>query len=215
MPAWKFLMKYDGIPSRPAGVIYDCLDDDTHFIPRFAIPDAWRRWCWIDFGNNNTAVLKLAEEPRENQKPRFICYDAYRPEVRRKAGGPDGHVSEVTRGEPMTPFGVGGSHQEDGWRESWAGAGLPVKEPPNNKIDVQIAQTWEALANQEILFFDDLKDVRDEFDNYAWPVDENGEVLRDDKPENDQMFHFMAALRYGGCFINPPKAKIDADFNIY
>ena len=215
LPPWKFRMKYDGIPTKPAGVIYDIVNSERHGVPRFTIPVNWKRYAWIDFGNNNTAALKVAEELREGLKPRYFIYSAYHPGDRRSASGEDGHVARLKKGEAMTPFGVGGSHQEDGWRDSWATAGMPVKEPPINRIDEQIAQAYELFADDRLFIFSDLSEVWDEISDYAWPVDENGEVVRDDKPENDATFHLMAALRYGAAFVNPPKAKRTVELKFY
>lgn len=215
MPAWKHRMKYDGIYSRPAGLVYDCVERSTHSIPRFALDPTWERQVWVDFGNNNTAALKVALEPREGQKPRLIIYEAYRPADRRGASGPTGHVASILRGEPSLPLGIGGSHQEDGWRESWAGAGLPVKEPPANKIDVQIAQTYESLVDCDIVAFDDLEQFWEEIEDLAWPTDDQGNVTSDDKPENDTDYHFMACLRYGATHNNPPKAVVTQEWTVY
>ena len=39
MPPWRFSMLYDGLFSRPAGLIYGSFDETRHKIPRIAIPD--------------------------------------------------------------------------------------------------------------------------------------------------------------------------------
>ncbi len=205
MPAWKFSLKYDGIPTKPAGIVYDIVERARHEMPAgFAVDPAWRRFVWLDFGSVNTGALKVAEERREGSGSRYYIYGAYKPGVRRTAGGPDGHVHHLRKGEPMMPFGIGGSHQEDGWRESWSQAGLPVSEPAVNKLDVQIAQTYALFAEDRLMVLHGLDDFWEELEEYAWPVGDNGEVERDEKPENDQKYHLMAALRYGASTVNPP-----------
>lgn len=215
LPPWKFSMKYDGIPSKPAGVIYDIVDRESHGVQRFKLPAEWKRFAWIDFGNNNTAALKVAEEKIDGAPSRYYIYSAYKPGIRRSASGEEGHVAKIKQGEASQLFGVGGSHQEDGWRDSWSQAGLPVKEPPINRIDEQIAQVYELFASDRLFAFTDLTDFWDEIGNYSWPTDENGEVVRDDKPEDDASYHLMAALRYGGCYVNPPKAKRTVELKFY
>lgn len=211
MPPWKFRMMYDGIPDTPAGLVYDCIET----VPRFAIPANWKRQVWLDFGNNNTAALKVAEEPVEGGLPNYYIYGEYKPGVRRSAGGDNGHVAHLKRGEPSTPLGIGGSHQEDGWRESWSSAGLPVKEPPNNVIAIQIAQTYTLWANGRLKAFDDLEEFSKEADDYTWPTDERGNVIKEDKPHDDTKFHLMACVRYGGCYNNPPKARRVVEMTMY
>lgn len=215
MPLWKFRMKYDGIPTKPAGMVYDIVDRDRHGVARFEIPATWRRYAGIDFGNNNTAAIKVAEEKVEGAKPRYFVYGTYKPGERRTASGGDGHVAHIKRGEPHTPTGVGGSHQEDGWRESWASAGLPVKEPPVSKIDVQIERVYELFAEDRLFIFEDLADFWDELEDYSWPTDENGTIVKEDKPDEDQKYHLMAALRYLGSHLNPPKSKRKLELTMY
>jgi len=85
LPPWKFLMKYDGLFTRPAGLIYGSFDESKHKVPRFAIPAEWPRFLGLDFGGVNTAGIFFAEE-RVGLKPtgRLIAYREY------KAGGPLG-----------------------------------------------------------------------------------------------------------------------------
>ena len=50
MPPWRFSMLYDGLFSRPAGLIYGSFDEARHKIPRVAIPPEWPRFLGLDFG---------------------------------------------------------------------------------------------------------------------------------------------------------------------
>jgi hypothetical protein len=53
-------MFYRAMFSRPAGLIYDCLDPKRHKVPRFTIPPTWHRMLGIDFGGINTSGIFLA-----------------------------------------------------------------------------------------------------------------------------------------------------------
>jgi hypothetical protein len=55
-------MLYDGLFSRPAGLIYGSFDETRHKIPRIAIPDHWPRFLGLDFGGVNTAGIFFAQE---------------------------------------------------------------------------------------------------------------------------------------------------------
>jgi len=74
MPPWKFSMWYKGEFTRPAGLIYDCVDPSLHYWPDMEIaagtqydpdwmpPPEWKRYVGIDFGAPNFAAIFLAEE---------------------------------------------------------------------------------------------------------------------------------------------------------
>ena len=57
LPRWKFKMQYEGQFERPAGLIYDCIDPNVHFVPRFTLPATWRRYLGQDFGSANMAAV--------------------------------------------------------------------------------------------------------------------------------------------------------------
>jgi hypothetical protein len=48
MPPWRFSMLYDGLFSRPAGLIYGSFDEARHKIPRIAIPPEWPRFLGLE-----------------------------------------------------------------------------------------------------------------------------------------------------------------------
>jgi hypothetical protein len=69
LPVWKFAMRYQGLYSRPAGLIYDSYKDyiadahgaPGHLVQRFALDPKWQRYMGLDFGGVNTAALFYAE----------------------------------------------------------------------------------------------------------------------------------------------------------
>lgn len=188
MPPWKFRMMYYGAYTRPAGQIYDVFDD-RHLIPRFAIPERWPRYMGLDFGGVNTAVVYLAEDPVDK---RLYMYKTYR------AGGRTAgqHVQLMTQYEPnpkrLRAF--GGAKSEDHWRLEYKAAGLPVKTPLVNDVELGIDRVYAEFANDALFVFDDLDDFQDEIENYSRPVDEDGNVQEGIQDKNE--YHLLDATRY-------------------
>src|SRR5581483_6046163 len=96
LPRWKFNMQYRGMFERPAGLIYDCVDETTQRVPRFAIPLEWRRFVGLDFGTRNMAATFWAEEPGTG---RLYCYRTYHA----ASASASGHVRRLLHGEPGVP----------------------------------------------------------------------------------------------------------------
>lgn len=187
MPLWKYNMHYRGHYSRPAGMIYDCFDEQKHKVPRFAIPQQWKRYLGLDFGGVNTAGLFYAEEPRTG---RLYLYREY------KAGGRTAkeHARALLEGEPMIPSCVGGSQSEGQWRNEFRAGGLPVREPDQPDVEVGIDRVYGAFKRDQVYVFDDLAGYLDQKLSYSRPVDENGEPLEGIKDKRN--YHFMDAERY-------------------
>ena len=77
LPDDLFNMFYRGRISRPRHMIYDCLNEDLHFIPRFEIDATWQRYIGLDFGAVNTVATFWAEDPRSRK---LYCYREYKAE---------------------------------------------------------------------------------------------------------------------------------------
>lgn len=187
LPAWKFNMFYRGMFERPAGLIYDSFDEATCKVPRFKIPDDWKRYLGLDFGGVNTAALFYAEEPKTK---RLFLYREY------KAGGRTAkeHVAALLKNEPMIPFCVGGSKSEDQWRKEFQAGGLLIQGPRITEVEVGIDRVYGAHKRNEIVVFEDLHGYLEEKQTYCREVDEKGEPT--EKIEDKSTFHFMDAERY-------------------
>jgi hypothetical protein len=217
MPAWQFAMKYDGLFSRPAGLIYSCFDRARHVVPRFSIPPSWRRFLGLDFGGVNTAGIFLAEEKnQESGKPtgRYFAYREYKAGDRTAAE----HCYELTKGEPMIPTCAGGSRSEGQWRREFSAGGtvngervvgLPIHGPavPTNEAAVMVGinRVFAMMALDRIMFFEDLAGMLDDVESYSFELDEMGEPIEKIDCPND--FHFADALRYIVNFLNPDKQQ--------
>jgi len=195
LPLWKFDMFYNALFTRPAGLIYDCLNETTNVIPRFTIPDTWQRYLGLDFGGVNTAGMFYAREPGTGK---LYAYREY------KAGGRSAaeHAYYLLQGEPMIPTCVGGSKSEGQWRNEFQQGGvvngkksaLPVREPAIADVEVGIDRVYGANKRNEIYYFNDLDGFLEEKRTYSRELDENGEPT--EAIEDKNSFHFLDAERY-------------------
>lgn len=187
LPRWKFDLFYRGVPTRPAGVIYDNFSEDGHTRRRFRIPGDWPRYVGLDFGGVNTAALFYARRPGE---PRLYLYREY------KAGGRTAseHAAAILQGEPFPELVVGGSKSEEQWRDEFRAAGLWVEGPEITDVEVGIDRVYGFHARDEVIVFDDLAGYLDEKATYARELGDDGEPT--EKIADKNSFHFMDAERY-------------------
>lgn len=204
MPLWRWRMMYEGRYERPAGLIYDCFERDVNTCPRFKIPSNWRLIQGVDFGPENTAAVTVAEERAsgphgiDEVTGRYFVISTYHAGEKRTAADHIRHLREMAvlavDGKPGAPFGYGGSAMEDGWRESWTLSGLPLSEPPEKDVELQIQTVWSAFKRGRLVIFDDLSALLREVDTYARELNANGD--RTDRIANKSSFHRLDALRY-------------------
>lgn len=210
LPGWKFEMFYRGRFTRPAGLIYSCFDDAKHTMPRITIPPEWPRFLGLDFGGVNTAGVFFAEE-RVGTKPtgRLFAYREYKAGERSAAE----HCYHLMKGdrlnapEPRMPICAGGSKSEGQWRREFAKggtvngqwvAGLPIHGPAKpeseSAVEVGINRVYSELARNQIVIFDDLPGVLDEFHSYSRELDEMGEPTT--KIDCKEQYHYLDSVRY-------------------
>lgn len=199
MPDWKFRMFYDGIFTRPAGLIYDVFRPDDHVVERRPIPAEWPRVWGCDFGAVNTCVIKLAQNPATGH---WFVYQEY------LHGGRTAkeHVAALRVGEPMGRVrAVGGAGSEQNWRDEFTAAGLPVLKPEVSEVEVGIDRVYALLKGNELYFFDDLEgllggdDTDGELPTYSRELDEAGEPT--DVIEDKSKYHRLDGLRYAATLI--------------
>jgi hypothetical protein len=192
LPRWKFKMQYEGQFEKPAGLIYDCIDPNDHFVPRFAIPPSWPRYLGQDFGSANMAAVLLAQEP---ETKRLFVYREYH------AGGLSvpGHVRQLMHGASGQPVGlpllaVGGAPSEDDWRTEFRKAGLPTRKPRIADREVQIDKVYGAFQKRGLFVFDDLAELKEELTTYSRRLNDHDVPTEEIEDEAD--YHLHAALRY-------------------
>ena len=187
LPRWKFDMFYRAIFTRPAGMIYDCFDESKHKVRPFAIPDDWPRWVGHDYGGINTAAVYIATEP--NSKRQYV----YREYLQGQRTAKE-HALHMLDGEKAQPFACGGAKSEQQWRDEFAAAGWPVREPPISDVEVGIDRVYGGFKNDQLFIFDDCLGLLDEIMSYARELDDMGEPT--EKIADKNTFHLLDALRY-------------------
>ncbi len=206
MPPFRFMMQYEGRFTMPAGLIYDCFDWEKNTCEDF---DVAQLPCYpgMDFGKINTAGIVAADD--KSADCIYIIGEYH-------AGKKRDYVEHVqsmrdltrqnARGKSLLPGCGGNKHGEDGWREAYRKNGLPLDEPPENNIEVQIQTVWSLMNQGKIKFFrrgaqQTIEDVR----HYSRKVDEDGRVT--DQIDDDAKWHLLAALRYLIAKLRPAKPQ--------
>jgi len=195
MRTWRFMMKFDGIPTKAAGGIYDCFDESTHTCPRFPIPDHWPRVKGTDFGTKNMAGVFAAKNPDTGV---YYVYRSYH----RPGESWEGHISNWRLGEPTDtdeitrdPTDYGGSGSENDWRAEFAEHGYIILKPKIGDVDTGIQCVYAMFATRKLMIFADLQTLISKVENYSQKITEEGEPIPDtieDKAAN----HHCDCLRY-------------------
>lgn len=207
LQAWRFDMKYKGIPTRPAGAIFE----EYSLVPRILVRDEWPRAAGHDFGSVNTAGVWAFRHPVNRSKegrPQWVIYASYLPQEKFTT---DERVEHFLYGynaqtrvchkddpglwqcgkkrtrrdgaecfEPVRPIAWGGNLVDDeGWRNDFTNKGYPILEPPTNSVDLGIERVQALLKTEEVVIFDDLANLIADLDSYTYKTDEEGEVELD------------------------------------
>ena len=185
LPGWKFAMFYQGLFTRPAGMIYDSFDFDRHVIDPFEIPVHWPRYGGLDFGGVNTAAVGYAQNPETGVLYLFTEYH----EGGRTAAG---HAAALQ--DWRCRVWVGGSKSEGQWRQEFNAAGLPVQSPEIKDVEVGIDRVYGAHKSGGLFVFRGCREYLDEKGRYARKLGPDGEPTEEIENKND--FHLMDAERY-------------------
>lgn len=189
MPLHRFLMFYDGILAKPAGLIYDCFDEDTNVIDDFKIPKGWPRTVGIDFGAVNTALIWIAYDP---EKDRYIAYR----ESLDGGKSTEEHAQEAIaagREENVVQW-LGGAPSETQQRMDWNAAGVSVMQPYVADVEAGIDRPYRLFKTKRLVVFRSLRGLRDELGTYKRKLDANGQPT--EEIQDKRKFHRLDALRY-------------------
>ena len=187
LPPDQFAMFYRGRIGRPRHMIYDCLDENRHFIPSFKIPDDWIRYVGVDFGGVNTVATYWAEDPKSKK---LYCYRYYKGEKKSAKE----HVDAMLEGEPMRPIAYGGAKAEGQWRQEFREGGLSIKEPKIPDVWLGINRTYSIFKQEEAYIFDELEDVKYDLLNYRRKTDNLGNATDEIVEKNKH--HVADGCRY-------------------
>ena len=187
MPDDEWNAFYRGRRVSSQSMIFDCLDPQRNFCPRFPIPDDWPRSFGIDFGPVHLGVIKFAEEPGTE---RIFAYEEY------LAGHKTAkeHADDLLANEPGKVVAIGGVGSEDQWRREFGVAGLPIVEPLVSDFDVGVSRLYAMFKTGRLVIFDDLRKLKDELQHYRRKRDRQGNPTGE--VENKNAFHLTDAARY-------------------
>lgn len=183
----QFAMFFRGRVSRPRHMIYDCLDEETHFVPRHAIPDEWPHYIGLDFGAVHTIAIYCAEEPSSKRLFFYREYSGANKSAKK-------HVEDILFGETDRPHCYGGANAEGQWRQEFRDAGLSVQQPKISDVWVGINRCYGAIQRREIVIFDDLDGLKNDLLNYHRRTDNQGNPT--DEIASKNIWHFADAFRY-------------------
>lgn len=189
LPAWKFAMFYDGIFSRPAGMIYSCFDTTTQIVKPFDIPPEWPRYVGIDFGAVHTSTIWLAEDPNAH------VYYVYRETLEGNMTTRE-HVLKARsykKSENILKW-IGGAPSETQQRMDWRQEGIPVIENQVKSVEAGIDRVIEIIKTRRLYVFDTCLGLIDELGTYSREVDQFGQPTEKIKDKND--YHRLDGLRY-------------------
>ncbi len=191
MPLWRFLMFYAGQFSKPAGLIYDCYDEEAggHLIDPFEIPPEWPRYVGIDFGGANTALLWVAEDPLKQ------VYYLYRESLEggKTTAQHAQQAREWAKRENVVAW-AGGAKGETQQRLDWHKEHVPVQEPRISDVEAGIDRVYALFQDHQLYVFKNCKGTRDELGTYKRKLDKNGQPT--EEIEDKRKFHRLDALRY-------------------
>lgn len=219
LPAWKFKMFYQGIFTRPAGLIYNAFKEAEHIVKARIIPANWRMWyLGSDFGGVNTAALFIVEEmetrnddtgqlilndetgePLQFETGRYIVTNEYH------AGGltAAGHAAAMRakgaegwagNSAEFLPRAFGGAPSEQQWRDEFTAGGLRIERPPVGEVEVGINRVIKAFKTGILRIADTCTGLIDELAAYSRELNDAGDPT--EKIENKSAYHLLDALRY-------------------
>ncbi len=197
-PLWRWEMMYLGLFKRPAGIIYDTFDWHADTCDDFTIPANWKIYPGVDFGSANTGAVNVAEDPAT--KTLYVVSEY-------KQGGRTfrEHADAIKSGRGLQ-VGAGGSHQEEGWREAFRSAGLPLDEPPTNNVNVQIGCVYSVLKTHSLKVFRSCKGLIEQFQGYSRELGSDGQPT--EVIANKASYHILDALRYVVTKLRPPMKAV-------
>ncbi len=178
MPLWRFRMFYEGVFTKPLGLIYP----DYDVVEPFEIPASWFKVRGLDFGYNHpTAIVWLAKDPqsevwyayKELKKSELTLDDLYTILLKDNV---------LTYADPEMKQGL----------ETLRRKGLNLR-PAKKDVLPGITFVQGLFKQGKLKVFSTLEQTIAELNSYSWKLDANDEPLDQPVKENDDL---MDALRY-------------------
>lgn len=187
LPAWKFDMFYNGIFTKPSGLIYPDYNEALHCVEPFTIPSHWLRYVGVDFGAVHTAIIWIAEEPIHGDL--FV----YRESL---SGGKTQreHAEDCLDYDEPVQMWRGGAKSEGSHRDEWRAVGIPIQCSSVDGVEAQIDRVSGLLKCGRLHIFSTCAGIRSEISSYSRELDAAGEPT--ERIADKARFHRLDALRY-------------------
>jgi len=190
-----------GIWAVPEGAIYDVFDEEKHVVKHFDPPPLWPRIVGVDPFGAYIAAVWLAWDAQSG------VLNAYREYYEPFGMTTPGHVANIlklSQGETVFAW-VGGGPSERQARADWAGAGIPLLEPPIGDVWAGIDRVYQLLKNFNLVVHDNCPNLLSDIGSYRRKV-------KDGQPtegiENKEAFHMVDALRYACAWLCEPGERV-------
>lgn len=191
LPKWRFDMFYRGLFTRPAGMIYECFDEEKMTYEPFEIPkNTGEVIVGIDFGGANNAKLWLWKNSTTE------IWHVFMEEL-------EGGISTREHCQNTLKFAegfynieyYGGSGSEGQIRRDWAVEGVLVHQPYTDDVEVGISAVIEMFKDGKLLISKDCKGVINELGSYSRVLDPENS-LPTNQISAKASYHRLDALRY-------------------
>jgi hypothetical protein len=206
LPAWKFMLFYEGVFTQPAGLIYDCYNHDTHIIKSFPVPRHWPRMVGVDPFGAYIAAVWLALDTEANK---LHLYREYRGEFGKTTPGHAAEMLKLSQGETIFVW-AGGGPSERQARLDFADAGIPLQEPGVTEVWSGIDKVYQLLKDFTLVIHDNCKYTQDDLSSYS-------RVMKDDEMTDDiedkESYHMADALRYIIAWITRPQETTETIYD--
>lgn len=184
----KFKMFYQGQFARPAGLIYDCVDEDS-YVDAFPIPKHWPIYTGVDFGSENTATVWIAEDPDRDKF--YLFHETLE-------GGKTTREHCVKARMQANGYSqwyiYGGSGSEEQQRMDWSEEGVHVQRPLIPEVEAGILRVYSILKPRKLRIFNTCVGIRDELGSYRRVLDYRGDPT--EQIVDKRKYHRLDALRY-------------------
>jgi len=201
MSGSRLLRLYHGLWAAPEGAIYDVFDEEKHVVKHFDPPALWPRAVGIDPFGAYIAAVWLAWDAQSG------VLNVYREYYREFGETTPGHVTNIlreTRDETVFAW-VGGGPSERQARADWAGAGIPLLEPPIGDVWAGIDRVYQLLKDFRLVVHDNCVNLLSDIGSYR-------RKLKDGVPtetiENKEEAHMLDALRYIVAWLTEPGERV-------
>ena len=189
----RYMRLRKGLWAAPEGAIYDIFDEERHKVKSFPIPPLWPRTVGIDPFGAHIGALWLAFDQQNS------VLNVYREYCEPFGVTTPDHVANILRlsqGETIFAW-VGGGPSERAWRADWAGAGIPLMEPPAasaHDVWIGIDRVYNLLKDHALVIHDSCVNLLSEIGSYVRKMDRDGVVT--DKIEHKERYNMLDSLRY-------------------